>query len=55
VFGELLRLEQRQKAGQVDAGAFEVRRRELVAELERVYGELDTEATGPRGDQGLAA
>jgi hypothetical protein len=55
VFGELLRLEQRQKAGQVDAGAFEGRRRELVAELERIYGELDTAAAGPHGDQGLAA
>ena len=30
------------------------RRAELVAELERIYGELDTEA-GPGDDQGLAA
>jgi len=54
-FAELLRLEQRHKAGQVGDEAFGAQRDELLADLERIYGELDTEATGPRGGQGLAA
>jgi hypothetical protein len=55
VFAELLRLEQQQKAGKLDDGEYAGKRRDLVVELERIYGELDTEAQGPRGDQGLAA
>jgi len=55
VFADLLRLGDRQKAGKEHAGGSEERRRELMAELERIYGELDTGATGPRGDQGLTA
>jgi hypothetical protein len=55
VFGELLRLEQQKKAGKLDDEGYAEKRRDLVGELERIYGELDTEAQGPRGDQGLAA
>ena len=55
VFDDLLRLDRRHSAGQVDGAEFEERRRGLVAELERIYGELDTSGTGPRGDEGLAA
>jgi hypothetical protein len=54
-FGELTRLDQQQKAGKLDDAAYEEKRRELMGELERIYGELDTEAQGPSGDQGLAA
>jgi hypothetical protein len=50
VFGELLRLDQRQKAGQTAGEAADDRRGELVGELERIYGELDTGATGLRGE-----
>jgi len=55
VFAELLRLDQQQKAGKIDADEHDERRGELMGELERIYGELDTEAQGPRGDQGMAA
>ncbi len=55
VFAELARLDRRLKAGQVDEDAVGGKRRELVADLERIYGELDTDAQGPRGDQGMAA
>jgi hypothetical protein len=54
VLAELLRLDQQQKAGQLGDDEYAETRRDLVAELERIYGELDTEE-GPRGDQGLAA
>jgi hypothetical protein len=55
VFRDLLALEEKHTAGPGSDEAFAVRRDELVGELERIYGELDTEPTGPRGDQGLAA
>jgi hypothetical protein len=55
VFAQVAKLDERRHAGQVTDEAFEARRHELVTELERIYGELDTEAPGPRGDQGLAA
>jgi hypothetical protein len=37
----MVRLEQQHRAGAVDEARFAVRRSELVAQLERVYGELD--------------
>jgi len=37
----------------VAAGQYEVRRTELVAQLERIYGELDNAVA--RGDQGQSA
>ncbi len=55
VFGELLRIERRRKPGEPDDGGTEERRAELKAELERIYGELDADSSGPRGDEGLAA
>jgi hypothetical protein len=55
VFGELLRIEQRRKPGQPEDGRAEERGAELRAELERIYGELDADSSGPRGDEGLAA
>jgi hypothetical protein len=55
VFGELLRIERRRRPGEPDDGGTEERRAELKAELERIYGELDADSSGPRGDEGLAA
>jgi hypothetical protein len=55
VFADLLRLEQQWKAGKLDDEEHAAKRLAMVVELERIYGELDTEAQGPRGDQGLAA
>jgi hypothetical protein len=54
-FAELLRLDRDRSAGKGDDDAYGGKRRELVGELERIYGELDTETHGPTGDQGLAA
>jgi hypothetical protein len=54
-FAELLRLDRDHQSGKGDEVTYAEKRRELVAELERIYGELDTEAQGPRDDQGLAA
>ena len=54
-FTELLRLERRRTPGQPEDERTGARRAELTAELERIYGELDAESSGPRDDQGLAA
>jgi hypothetical protein len=53
-FTALLRIEQRSTAGRPEDAATAERRAELKAELERIYGELDTESSGARDDQGLA-
>ncbi len=53
-FNELLRIEQRSTPGQSEDAVTGERRAELKAELERIYGELDTESSGARDDQGLA-
>jgi hypothetical protein len=51
---ELVRLEEQRRAGKVDDARYATRRRELMVQLARVYGELDT--TGPGGtDEGVAA
>jgi hypothetical protein len=55
VFDAILVLDAQRKPGAADEESALARRGELVAELERIYGELDTESAGPRGDQGLAA
>ena len=41
LFADLVRLEEQRRSGQVDAHRHESRRRELMAQLERIYGELD--------------
>jgi hypothetical protein len=41
LLGELVKLEEQHRAGKVDETKFQSRRRHLVAELERIYGELD--------------
>jgi hypothetical protein len=50
MFADLIRLEQQRRTGIVDASRYTERRRALLAQLERVYRDLDTE-----GGQGLAA
>ena len=50
IFSELVRLEQQRQTGSVDASRYAERRPSLIAQLERVYRDLDTE-----GGQGLAA
>jgi hypothetical protein len=50
IFAELLKLEQQRRAGTVDAPRYAEKRPALIAQLERVYRDLDAE-----GGQGLAA
>jgi hypothetical protein len=50
IFSELVRLEQQRQTGTLDASRYAERRPALMAQLERVYRDLDTE-----GGQGLAA
>jgi hypothetical protein len=50
IFNDLVRLEQQKRAGSIDAARYAERRPALIAQLERVYGELDAE-----GGQGAAA
>ena len=44
LFGELVKLEEQRRAGRVDGSKYASRRQKLMADLERVYGELDTAA-----------
>ena len=55
IFAELLRLEQRRKSGAAVGPDEEGQRGALVAELEKIYGELDAEHAGGRADEGFAA
>ena len=50
LFTELVRLEQQKRAGSVDAARYAERRTALIAQLERVYRDLDAQ-----GGQGAAA
>ena len=43
IFSELVRLEQQRRAGSIDAAKYAERRPALVAQLERVYRDLDAE------------
>jgi len=54
LMADLVRTEQQYRSGALDAGRRDVRRADLVAQLERVYGELD-ECGGPGAGQGLPA
>lgn len=55
LLGELVRLEQQRQAGHLEAAGHAARRQALVAQLERVYGELDASGRAAGGDEGLAA
>jgi hypothetical protein len=50
IFSDLVRLEQQKRAGTIDAARYAERRPALIAQLERVYRDLDAE-----GGQGAAA
>ena len=47
LFQDLVRLETDQRHGRGDRARYLARREELIASLERVYGALDTDETGP--------
>jgi hypothetical protein len=50
IFNDLIRLEQQRRSGSLDAARYAERRQALIAQLERVYRDLDAE-----GGQGRAA
>jgi hypothetical protein len=50
LLGDLAKLEQQHRSGHGDTARYQVRRGELVARLERVYGELD-QSGGPADDR----
>jgi len=55
VFVELVKLEEQKRGGKIDAARHQSRRATLVAQLERMYGELDRVGPTTGGDEGLAA
>jgi hypothetical protein len=64
IYGELVRLEQQRRAGSLDAAKYVERRPALIAQLERVYRDLDAEGgqggtptaqSARGGDPGAAA
>jgi hypothetical protein len=55
LYGELVKLEEQRRAGRVEAERYQTRRRHLLFELERVYGELDEEFAPPNRDEGDGA
>jgi hypothetical protein len=56
LFAQLVRLEGDHRGGRGDAARYAARREELVAALERIYGELDQDDAGPDPSRaGLAA
>ena len=50
-FAELVKLEQQRRDGKIDPARHQHRRATLIGQLERIYGELDSQG----GDEGLAA
>lgn len=50
-FAELVKLEEQKRGGKIDAARHQSRRATLVAQLERIYGELDQ--AGPATGRGL--
>ena len=54
-YGELMKLEEQRRAGKVDPVRHQSRKALLVAQLERIYGELDDQGPASGGDEGLAA
>ena len=57
LFQDLIRLETDRKRGRGDSSRYAVRREELIAALEHVYGALDSDdiAPEPTGGAGVAA
>lgn len=54
-YAELIKLEEQRRAGKVDPVRHQSRKALLVAQLERIYGELDDQGPVTGGDEGLAA
>jgi hypothetical protein len=52
LFSDLVRLEEQLRGGRIDQARYGSKRRHLVAELERIYGELDGSPQG--GDEAAA-
>lgn len=53
---DLARLEAQRRAGEVAADRYETRRKRILGDLERIYGQLDETTSGPQGGgEGLAA
>jgi hypothetical protein len=53
---DLARLEGQRRAGTVSVEKYETRRKKMVGDLERIYGQLDEASSGPQGGgEGLAA
>ncbi|HVB38123.1 MAG TPA: hypothetical protein VND92_06270, partial [Vicinamibacterales bacterium] len=55
LFGELVQLEEQHAAGRLGRDKYTARRSEIMARLERIYGQLEDEGVAAGGDQGLAA
>jgi hypothetical protein len=55
VFGDLVRIEEQRRSGNMEGSRYGARRSALMAQLERIYGELDTGGRAAGGDEGLAA
>jgi hypothetical protein len=41
LYGELVKVEEQRRAGRIDDERYQARRKHLLSQLERVYGELD--------------
>lgn len=54
-YAELIKLEEQRRTGKVDPVRHQSRKTLLVAQLERIYGELDDQGPVSGGDEGLAA
>ena len=54
-FAEFVKLEEQKRTGKIDAARHQTRRAVLLAQLERIYGELDDARPTSGGDEGLAA
>jgi hypothetical protein len=54
-FAELVKLEEQRRTGKLDPVRHQSRKAILVAQLERIYGELDDRGPITGGDEGLAA
>ena len=56
LLGELAQLEAKRRDGAIPPEKYQARRQRIVAELERIYGELDDASVGPQGGgEGIAA
>ena len=55
MLGELVKLDEQRRSGRVEGSRYALRRQRLMAELERVYGELDGIVGGRTGGGESAA